>query len=183
MFIATRSPGGRWITFASSCRPGSASFHDRNCQGCRDLRDRIAMRGPGRLTVTAQAVGHPRRAQVLDVLRHAGEPLGAAEIAERTGIHVNTARFHLDALVSDGTVSQELEQSAGPGRPRAVYAVRPGMDRGYLAELYLPTLVVACWAVLMVSAPLRARRRPTAPDSTGRLPRRAGRWVRPCPSR
>lgn len=98
--------------------------------------------------MTAQTAVHPRRAQVLDVLRHADEPLGAAEIAERTGIHVNTARFHLDALVSDGAVAQELEQPTGPGRPRAVYAVRPGMDRGgirsyrLLAEVLLSNLSV-----------------------------------------
>lgn len=99
-----------------------------------------------RPTAATQTAGHPRRAQVLDVLRHAGGPLGAAEIAERTGIHVNTARFHLDALVSDGTVSREVEQPTGPGRPRAVYAVRPGMDRGgirsyrLLAEVLLSNL-------------------------------------------
>jgi len=72
----------------------------------------------------------PRRAEVLDVLRAAGAPLGVADVAERIGIHVNTVRFHLDALVAEGAVVRALEQPSGPGRPRAVYAPRPGMDRG-----------------------------------------------------
>jgi len=72
----------------------------------------------------------PRRAQVLDALREADTPLGVADIAGRIGIHVNTARFHLDALVAEGKVVRALGQPAGPGRPRMVYAPRPGMDSG-----------------------------------------------------
>ena len=56
-------------------------------------------------------------------------PLGAADVAGRVGIHVNTARFHLDALVTEGTVVRALEQPAGRGRPRVVYGPRPGMNR------------------------------------------------------
>lgn len=73
---------------------------------------------------------HPRRAEVLGALRQAGTPRSAAEVAARVGIHVNTARFHLDALVADGAVVRAVEQPSGRGRPRAVYAPRPGMDRG-----------------------------------------------------
>ncbi|MEV4969542.1 helix-turn-helix transcriptional regulator [Streptomyces scopuliridis] len=72
----------------------------------------------------------PRRRALLDALRDAGTPLGVTEIAERVGIHPNTARFHLDALVSHGTVEREQEESSGPGRPRTVYTPRRGMDRG-----------------------------------------------------
>jgi len=72
----------------------------------------------------------PRRAEVLDVLREADTPLGVADIAGRIGIHVNTARFHLNALMAEGKVVRALEQPKGPGRPRTVYAPRPGMDRG-----------------------------------------------------
>jgi predicted ArsR family transcriptional regulator len=72
----------------------------------------------------------PRRAEVLDALHEADMPLGVADVAGRVGIHVNTARFHLDALVAAGAVVRALEQPSGPGRPRTVYALRPGMDRG-----------------------------------------------------
>jgi predicted ArsR family transcriptional regulator len=51
------------------------------------------------------------------------------EVAERLGVHANTARFHLDALVAEGTVERTLEEPSGPGRPRTVYAPHAGMDR------------------------------------------------------
>jgi hypothetical protein len=50
-----------------------------------------------------------------------------------------------------------------PGPQNVLVSTHPAT----LAELYLPTLVAACWAVLMASAPLRARWRPATPDSTG----------------
>ncbi len=71
-----------------------------------------------------------RRQEVLDALRDARGPLGVAEVAKRLGVHANTARFHLDALAADGAVERAVEQPSGPGRPRTVYAARPGMDRG-----------------------------------------------------
>lgn len=70
-----------------------------------------------------------RRAEVLDVLREADMPLGAGDVARRIGIHVNTARFHLDALVAEGAAVGVLDQPSGPGRPRTVYTPRPGMNR------------------------------------------------------
>ncbi|MDQ2813809.1 MAG: helix-turn-helix domain-containing protein [Actinomycetota bacterium] len=82
------------------------------------------------MTVRGGAQERPRRAEVLQVLRNADAPLGVADVAERIGIHVNTARFHLDALVAVGAVARTLGQPSGPGRPRTVYAPRPGMDRG-----------------------------------------------------
>ncbi|WP_037859164.1 helix-turn-helix domain-containing protein [Streptomyces sp. NRRL S-340] len=80
---------------------------------------------------------NPRRREVLEVLRSAPGPLGAAEAAERIGVHPNTVRFHLDALVAEGLAERRTEDTdgsgrrrPGPGRPRTVYAARPGMDRG-----------------------------------------------------
>ncbi len=87
-----------------------------------------------------------RRQQVLDALRQAGAPLSVADVAGRMEIHLNTARFHLDALAADGRVEQTVIRSPGPGRPRTVYAFRPGMDRtgtrGYqlLAQILLSRL-------------------------------------------
>jgi predicted ArsR family transcriptional regulator len=88
----------------------------------------------------------PRRREVLDVIRAAEEPLGVAELAEQIGVHPNTVRFHLDALVAEGSVERRVEEPDGPGRPRAVYATRPGMNRngtrGYrlLAQMLLSHL-------------------------------------------
>ncbi|HET8604317.1 MAG TPA: helix-turn-helix domain-containing protein [Marmoricola sp.] len=64
------------------------------------------------------------RGQVLDCLRGVGEPVGVAGVAEATGLHVNTARFHLDALVEDGLAERHTEAASGPGRPRILYSAR-----------------------------------------------------------
>ncbi|MCD9879327.1 helix-turn-helix transcriptional regulator [Streptomyces guryensis] len=72
----------------------------------------------------------PRRREVLDVLRTAAVPLGVAEAAERIGVHPNTVRFHLEALAGEGLVERRVLEPSGPGRPRTVYAPRPGMERG-----------------------------------------------------
>ncbi|UXY31972.1 helix-turn-helix transcriptional regulator [Streptomyces sp. HUAS TT20] len=61
------------------------------------------------------------RAHVLDVLRATPEAVGVREIAEQTGLHSNTARFHLDTLVKDGLAERSTEGRGRPGRPRTVY--------------------------------------------------------------
>ncbi|WP_055589108.1 helix-turn-helix transcriptional regulator [Streptacidiphilus griseoplanus] len=97
----------------------------------------------------------PRRSAVLDALRAASSPLGVAEVAERLAVHPNTARFHLDALVAEGAADRlpggrpGQPAQSGPGRPRARYAARPGMDRGgargyrLLAEILVSRLSAA----------------------------------------
>ncbi|WP_328914101.1 MULTISPECIES: helix-turn-helix transcriptional regulator [unclassified Streptomyces] len=91
----------------------------------------------------------PRRSEVRDVLRAAPTPLGAAEVAQRLGVHPNTARFHLDALVAEGSVVRTPAEHSGPGRPRTQYAPKPGMDRGgtrsyrLLAQILLGRLAAA----------------------------------------
>ncbi len=72
----------------------------------------------------------PRRQAVLGALRASDDPLGITELAERLGIHPNTVRFHVDALVAEGLVDRRLEEPSGRGRPRTVYTPHPGMDRG-----------------------------------------------------
>ena len=62
-----------------------------------------------------------RRAEVLGALRRADRPCSAAETAAATGLHLNTARFHLDALVADGLAERKAEPRDVPGRPRILY--------------------------------------------------------------
>lgn len=69
------------------------------------------------------------RGRVLSALQEAGEPRSVAELAARVGLHANTARFHLDALVAAGLVSRTTEDRERPGRPRALYTARPGVAR------------------------------------------------------
>lgn len=65
-----------------------------------------------------------RRSEILSQLRGTTEPLTVAQVAERTGLHVNTARFHLDGLVADGLADRSTEQRDTPGRPRVLYTSR-----------------------------------------------------------
>jgi predicted ArsR family transcriptional regulator len=87
-----------------------------------------------------------RRAEILRELRDADRPLGIAEIAERVGVHLNTVRFHLDALVAAGTVERTRAELGTPGRPPQLYRATPRMDpagpRHYrvLAEVLVATL-------------------------------------------
>jgi predicted ArsR family transcriptional regulator len=71
------------------------------------------------------------RAHVLDLLRAAGSPVGVQEIAGRAGLHPNTARFHLDALVEAGLAARAPAERATPGRPSMTYrAVEGGGPAG-----------------------------------------------------
>ncbi len=80
------------------------------------------------------------RADVLDMMRAADGPLGVREVAQRMGLHPNTARFHLEALVEAGLAVRETENRETPGRPRIGYrtvADGPAGRRRYrlLAEM------------------------------------------------
>ncbi|MGE3289606.1 MAG: helix-turn-helix transcriptional regulator [Pseudonocardia sp.] len=90
-----------------------------------------------------------RRDEVLALLRDAGGPLEVAQIAERLGVHPNTVRFHLDALVGTGRVERTSAAPAAPGRPpllfRAVRRMDPAGPRDYrvLAEVLAADLATA----------------------------------------
>jgi predicted ArsR family transcriptional regulator len=105
--------------------------------------------------VSARGDGGNRRQQVLAAIHRSPSPLSAAEVAGQTGIHPNTARFHLAALMAEGVIERMLAEPSGPGRPRIVYRARPGMvlggERRYrvLAEIllsYLSSATTGCAA-------------------------------------
>lgn len=89
------------------------------------------------------------RRTVLQVLRESAEPLSIAQVAEAVGVHVNTVRFHLDALIGTGQVEQVRTAPSGPGRPatrlRAVAAMDRTGPRTYLplAQLLLDDVASA----------------------------------------
>jgi len=85
------------------------------------VRSRVAGLRQGRRTAG-------RREQVLRLLRGADRPLGIAEIAERLGVHANTARFHLEALAANGQVEHTTSGRGAPGRPARLYRPAAGMD-------------------------------------------------------
>jgi predicted ArsR family transcriptional regulator len=67
-----------------------------------------------------------RRAEVLDLLRAAESPLGVQDVADRVGLHVNSARFHLDALVEAGLAARTPRARSTPGRPSMAYQAVDG---------------------------------------------------------
>jgi predicted ArsR family transcriptional regulator len=86
------------------------------------------------------------RAEVLDVLRAADGPLGVRDVAQRTGLHQNTARFHLEALVEAGLAVREAEERETPGRPRIGYRAltdSPAGQRRYRLLAQMLTSLIA----------------------------------------
>lgn len=92
---------------------------------------RLAALSPRRVTVGA---GHESRAQILDLICSAPEPVDIEWLGEKTQLHANTVRGHLDVLMAAGHVVREPDPSGGRGRPRMLY--RPGTTAaGVYAEL------------------------------------------------
>lgn len=87
-----------------------------------------------------------RRADVLAVLRRTDTALSIASIADELGLHLNTVRFHLDALLEERRVERADDEPAKPGRPphrfRAVRTMNPAGPRHYelLAEVLADAL-------------------------------------------
>lgn len=85
--------------------------------------------------------------RVLGLLRAADGPVGVQEIAEQSGLHSNTARYHLDLLVDAGMATREPRPQATPGRPSMTYRARtdsPSGQRHYrlLAEMLTSMIAV-----------------------------------------
>ena len=69
-----------------------------------------------------------RREQLLESLRASSEPRTVLDLADELGVHVNTVRFHLDALTRAGRVEQLIGPAKGPGRPPVLFRARRRMD-------------------------------------------------------
>jgi predicted ArsR family transcriptional regulator len=61
------------------------------------------------------------RGRVLATIELSDSPLTVEEIAERTSLHPNTVRGHIDVLLASGAVTREAADAAGRGRPRWLY--------------------------------------------------------------
>lgn len=70
-----------------------------------------------------------RRREVLERVREVGRPVGVAQLARDLGLHPNTVRFHLDALLGAGLVRRTDGERGTPGRPALLFAAVSGMDR------------------------------------------------------
>jgi predicted ArsR family transcriptional regulator len=65
------------------------------------------------------------RSRVWALLQDAADPLSVTDVADRVGLHPNTARFHLDGLVDASLAERATEDRQVPGRPRTLYTASP----------------------------------------------------------
>lgn len=61
------------------------------------------------------------RARILLAVENAADPMTVEDIADRTGLHANTVRAHLDVLMAAGSISRTAADAHGRGRPRWLY--------------------------------------------------------------
>jgi predicted ArsR family transcriptional regulator len=62
-----------------------------------------------------------RRTHIIQLLRDTREPLTVSEVAADAGVHINTARFHLESLVDAGLAERRQQPRSTPGRPKVLY--------------------------------------------------------------
>ncbi len=96
------------------------------------------------------------RTRVLAVLQDAAGPLDAGAVAQRVGLHANTVRFHLDALVGAGVVERASEERERPGRPRALYTARPVAARAGQRSYRLLAEILTSYVAAETPRPDRA---------------------------
>lgn len=61
------------------------------------------------------------RERILSLIEMRSEGLSLPQVAEFMGLHENTVRSHLDALLADGYVQRESAPAAGRGRPAWIW--------------------------------------------------------------
>lgn len=66
------------------------------------------------------------RREVLALLLTSARPLDAVAVAGEVGLHVTTARFHLEQLERAGLVRRAVERAGQRGRPRILFVAAPG---------------------------------------------------------
>lgn len=93
---------------------------------------------------------------MLAALQDAGRPLDVTEVAGLVGLHVNTARFHLDRLVEAGAALREVERREQPGRPRMLYQARPDATRAGARSYHLLAEILTSFVAAQVPQPARA---------------------------
>lgn len=84
--------------------------------------------GPAHARAETTDVLTPARRVVLDVLGAARQAVTVAEVAGTTGLHLNTVREHLEALVDAGFASRGRLAPQGRGRPASTYEYAPQAD-------------------------------------------------------
>ncbi|APT92778.1 ArsR family transcriptional regulator [Corynebacterium phocae] len=76
----------------------------------------------------------PKQRQVLEELQKIPQGARAADLAQKLGMHPNTARGHLDELVTKGAVRVSTSPAEGRGRPSLIFQVRVPDNKLVAAE-------------------------------------------------
>jgi predicted ArsR family transcriptional regulator len=90
------------------------------------------------------------------VLQAARAPLGVNEIASQVGLHANTTRFHLDALIEQGLVERAIEERDVPGRPRTLYTATADSARTGRRSYRLLAEILTSYLATHTKQPARA---------------------------
>lgn len=109
--------------------------------------------GPKSLTHLLTAMSHTSPAQraMLETLTTIGQAATISEIAKQAGLHNNSARETLDALVELGLVSKSVEAPKGRGRPAWRYEITaPDIVNGFQRQIS-DVLVAAARTILVAS--------------------------------
>lgn len=83
----------------------------------------------------------PKQRAVLSALQEFPEGARAAEVAEQLGMHVNTARGHLEELLAQDAVRTVTAPARGRGRPSLIFQVRVPDNRA-VAQEYISLIEV-----------------------------------------
>jgi len=89
------------------------------------------------------ALASDARRRVLELIAGAREPVDAAAVAASIGLHVTTARFHLDQLESAGLIRRAVDRTGIRGRPRILFTVNPAVREDGVQRLLSHALVGA----------------------------------------
>lgn len=81
----------------------------------------------------------PAQRRVLEVVEGAGQPISSAEVAKTLKLHPNTAREHLDSLLSAGLVTTVPMRTGKRGRPTLLYSVTT-LDPNQILSTYLDVI-------------------------------------------
>lgn len=103
----------------------------------------------------AGALGQSRL-RVLEVLQDAGTPLSVSDMADRMGLHTNTVRLHLDALVSAGLADSQDEKSDVRGRPRRMYCANANSANAGRRSYRLLAQILASSMATQIPEPTQA---------------------------
>lgn len=109
--------------------------------------------GPKSLThlLTAMSRTSPAQRAMLETLTIIGQSATISEIAKQAGLHNNSARETLDALVETGLVSKSVDAPKGRGRPAWRYEITaPDIVNGF--ERQISDLLVAAARTIMVAS-------------------------------